>query len=97
MSPDAARPARGEAVRTNAPEAFARARESDKLQLKIGGMSCSFCVASITKAMRRMDGVRHVGVNLAHEEALIEYEPGKIAPAQLTQTLIDLGYTGGSR
>lgn len=64
-----------------------------KLQLKIGGMACSFCVASISKALGRMDGVLDVNVNLAHEETLIQYEPAKVSPARLKETLLDLGYT----
>jgi Cu+-exporting ATPase len=84
---------RDSAARTNAPDAFARADGTEQLQLKIGGMSCSFCVASITKAMGRMEGVHDVNVNLAHEEALIEYEPEKVTPTQLKETLLDLGYT----
>ncbi len=81
------------AARTNTPDAFARGDGVQKLQLKIGGMSCSFCVASIEKAMGRMDGVRKVSVNLAHEEALIEYEPAKVAAEQLKEILLELGYT----
>lgn len=50
----------------------------ERLQLKIGGMSCSFCAASITKALGRMEGVRKASVNLAHEEALIAYDPARI-------------------
>ncbi len=80
-------------ARTNAPDAFARREGVEKLQLKIGGMSCSFCVASIEKAMGRMDGVHRVSVNLAHEEALIEYEPAKVAPNRLKEILLELGYT----
>ncbi len=34
------------AARTNEPDAFAHPKEGEKLQLKIGGMSCSFCVAT---------------------------------------------------
>lgn len=68
-------------------------RGAARLQLKIGGMACSFCVASITKALGRMDGVCDVNVNLAHEETLIEYEPAQVTPAQLKETLLDLGYT----
>lgn len=79
-------------ARTNVPEAFARADGLEKLQLKIGGMSCSFCVASIEKALGRMDGVHRVNVNLAHEEALIEYEPARVAPERLKETLLELGY-----
>ena len=80
-------------ARTNAPDAFARQDGVQKLQLKIGGMSCSFCVASIEKAMGRMNGVHRVSVNLAHEEALIEYEPAKVAPDRLKEILLELGYT----
>ncbi len=39
--------------------------ETKKLQFKIGGMACSFCVASITKALGRMNGICDVNVNLA--------------------------------
>ncbi len=66
---------------------------AEKIQLKIGGMSCSFCVASLTKALERIEGVQDANVNLAHEEALIEYDPAKVTPTQLKDTLLDLGYT----
>lgn len=64
-----------------------------KLQLKIGGMACSFCATSITKALRRQPGVRAVSVNLAHEEALIEYEPQRVRPATIETILRDIGYS----
>ncbi len=47
----------------------------EKLQIKIGGMQCSFCVESIRKALMQMDGVGEVGVSLSHEEALVQYDP----------------------
>ena len=90
--------------RTNAPDAFPRGRHGavleptkgkgvEKLQLKVGGMSCSFCVATMTKALERAEGVHRASVNLAHEEALIEYEPARVSPRQLKKLIIDLGYT----
>lgn len=86
---------RGEELnaQTVAPGEFAVADGTAKLQFKIGGMACSFCVVSINKALTRMDGVRDVNVNLAHEETLIEYEPAKVTAAQLKETLNELGYT----
>jgi len=84
---------RDRAAQPNAPDAFARTNGVEKLQLKIGGMSCSFCVASIEKALGRMHGVHQVNVNLAHEETLVAYEPSQVTPAQLRQTLLELGYT----
>ncbi|MBI2917336.1 MAG: cation-translocating P-type ATPase [Chloroflexi bacterium] len=63
-----------------------------KCQIKIGGMQCSFCVDSIRKAYSRMDGVLDVGVSLSHEEALVQYDPGRVSAAQLQETLRSLGY-----
>ncbi|GIX49727.1 MAG: copper-translocating P-type ATPase [Candidatus Tectimicrobiota bacterium] len=73
--------------------AAACAAGSARVLLKVGGMSCSFCVASITKALTQLDGVREAHVNLAHEEALVVYDPGRVGPAQLRATLQALGYT----
>lgn len=79
--------------RTKGPAAFFKGNGVEKLHLKVGGMSCSFCVASMTKALERTEGVRQASINLAHEEALIEYEPAKVSPQQLKQLILDLGYT----
>ncbi|MBI4491248.1 MAG: cation-translocating P-type ATPase [Chloroflexi bacterium] len=56
-------------------------------------MSCSFCVASITRALGRLEGVHQASVNLAHEETLIRYDPTLVTPSQLEETLLDLGFT----
>ncbi|MDA8344916.1 MAG: cation-translocating P-type ATPase [Thermaerobacter sp.] len=66
---------------------------AERLQLKIGGMACSFCAASITKGLGRMPGVHGASVSLAHEEALIEYDSDLVTEERLRQTLLDLGYT----
>lgn len=66
---------------------------TERLQLKIGGMHCSFCATSITRGLEKMPGVAHAAVSIAHEEALIEYHPAQVTAAQLTTTLQDLGYT----
>ena len=64
-----------------------------KLQLKVGGIFCSFCAETIKKAFSRMDGVNEVKVSLAHEEVLIRYDPEKVAETELRQTMRQLGYT----
>jgi P-type Cu+ transporter len=76
---------------TNAPAEQPPQRE--KLQVKIGGMQCSFCVGSINKAFAQMDGVDEVSVSLSHEEALIQYDPERIEPERLKETLVALGYS----
>lgn len=64
-----------------------------KLQVKIGGLSCSFCTETLRRALGRLDGVEKVSVNLAHEEALVEYDPGKVGEAQIKDLIRGLGYT----
>ncbi len=68
-------------------------RNFETLQVKIGGMSCSFCTETIRKAFSRMEGVHEVHVSLSHEEALIRYDPQKVTPTELWDTLRSLGYT----
>lgn len=65
----------------------------NKLQLKIGGLHCSFCVESIKKAYKRAEGVTDVKVSLAHEEALFQYDPSKISETEIKDILRELGYT----
>ena len=67
-------------------------QELTTLQLKIGGMSCSFCANSIEKALRRQKGVDEVHVSLAHEEALIRYRASEATPTAIKRTLRALGF-----
>ncbi len=67
--------------------------QPDKLQLKIGGMQCSFCVNSIRDALLHMDGISAVNVSLAHEEVLVRYDPERVTPERIRHTLTSLGYT----
>ena len=64
-----------------------------KFHAKIGGLSCSFCVESIKKAISRMEGVEDVNVSLSHEEILVIYDHAKVSEAELEKTLTDLGYS----
>ncbi len=67
--------------------------EVETLQLKIGGISCSFCASSIEKAVGRDKGVDEVHVSIAHEEALIRFRPRKTSATKIKDTLRALGYT----
>ncbi|MFQ5798689.1 MAG: heavy metal translocating P-type ATPase [Bacteroidota bacterium] len=64
-----------------------------KLQVKVGGLSCSFCAETIRKAYSRIDAVSDVNVSLAHEEVLIQHDPERVTEAELKDTLRQLGYT----
>jgi Cu+-exporting ATPase len=64
-----------------------------RIRARIGGLHCSLCTSTIEKALRRKPGVENVAVSLTHEQALVEYDPACIGPAELLQTLRDIGYT----
>lgn len=80
-------------AKNNAADALSTGRRSTAAAAQDRRLSCPFCVASLTKPMRRIDGVREASVDRAREQALIEYQPGKVTPEVLRHTLVELGQT----
>jgi len=64
-----------------------------RIRARIAGMHCSLCTGTIEKALGRHPGVEKVAVSLTHEQALVEYEPRRVQPEALLQTLRQMGYT----
>jgi heavy metal translocating P-type ATPase len=64
-----------------------------RIRARIAGMHCSLCTGTIEKALGRHPGVEKVAVSLTHEQALIEYDPRRVQPEDLLQTLRQMGYT----
>lgn len=65
----------------------------EKVILKIGGMTCASCVNTIEKALNGADGVLEGSVNLATEQATIEFEPGVTGPENLKKVIEGTGYS----
>jgi heavy metal translocating P-type ATPase len=66
---------------------------NQQVQYDIGGMSCSFCAETMSKAYERTDGVTDVDVSLAHEELLVRYDDEAISDVEIRDVVRDLGYT----
>ena len=60
--------------------------------LKIGGMTCGGCVASVQRVLRGLDGVQRAEVSLATNEATVDYEPSRVTPDDLKAAVEDAGY-----
>lgn len=60
--------------------------------LKIGGMACAMCVGAIEAALRKLDGVVDVQVNLAAEKAYVTYNPGMVGLEDMKKAIIESGY-----
>jgi Cu+-exporting ATPase len=65
---------------------------TEQLQITVGGMHCSLCTESITEGLKNMNGVADADVSLAHEEALVRYDPAQVDESEIWGILQDLGY-----
>jgi len=65
---------------------------TEKMILPIGGMTCASCVAHVEHALKSVDGVTSVNVNLATERATVEYVPGLVSLDDLRRAVADAGY-----
>ncbi|MBN4078378.1 heavy metal translocating P-type ATPase [Gammaproteobacteria bacterium AH-315-C21] len=64
----------------------------EKVTFKLGGMTCASCAQTIEKALNKADGVFEAAVNLATEQAVIEFDAGVTGPANLEQVIEGAGY-----
>ena len=61
-------------------------------QLDIGGMHCASCVVTIEEALKATSGVLAASVNLATQQAHIEYVPGLVDRKGLARAIEQDGY-----
>lgn len=62
-----------------------------KKKITIDGMHCAGCAASVEKAIKRVEGVQNVSVQLTTETADIEYE-GSYPQQEIQQAVEKAGY-----
>ena len=64
----------------------------ERANLNIGGMTCAACVGHVENALKEVDGVVSVNVNLASEKAAVEYVPGMASFQSFRDAVDDVGY-----
>jgi Cu+-exporting ATPase len=65
---------------------------NEKVSLKVGGMTCATCVKTIENALKGLDGVLSVNVNLGAEKAYVTYNPKLTAVADMKEAIEGAGY-----
>ena len=60
--------------------------------LDITGMTCAGCVRRIERALGTVDGVAGAQVNLATNQARIEFDPVRVRPDDLAAVVVDAGF-----
>lgn len=64
----------------------------EEKNIKITGMSCASCVKAIEVALKDLEGVKDVSVNLATESAVVKFDPSKVSLEEITETIESIGY-----
>ncbi|MBW8040232.1 MAG: copper-translocating P-type ATPase [Planctomycetes bacterium] len=65
---------------------------NEKITLKIGGMTCATCAKTIGNALKKLDGISSVNVNLGAERVYITYIPGMTTVADMKKAIEGAGY-----
>jgi len=65
----------------------------EKEQFRVSGMTCASCAAIIERTLKKIDGVSSVAVNVATEQAAIDYDPALVTMEQMNVVLKGHGYT----
>ena len=61
-------------------------------QIKVEGMTCGGCVASVKRALQQIDGVETVEVSLDQAQARVQYDPARVNESQLRSAIEDAGF-----
>lgn len=60
--------------------------------IRVEGMHCNMCSASVTKALKATDGVEKVEVSQEKGEAVIQYDDQKVTEAKLREVINGTGF-----
>ncbi|UCE28891.1 MAG: copper-translocating P-type ATPase [Candidatus Bathyarchaeota archaeon] len=68
------------------------AKGTQKVMLRVGGMTCASCSQTIESALRKKKGIQEATVNLATEKATVTYKPDEIGYEEIRDVVVDVGY-----
>jgi len=64
----------------------------NRIDFSVRGMTCAACVSAVEKALKALDGVMNVTVNLASERATVEYIPTLVSFTDFKKVVAEAGY-----
>lgn len=65
---------------------------NEQVTIRVGGMTCAICVQTIENALKSLDGVLSVSVNLGTERAYVTYNPSLVTLHQMRDAIVSAGY-----
>lgn len=63
-----------------------------KNKFTVNGMSCAACSSHVDKAVRSLEGVEDVNVNLLQATMFVEYDPQKVGTEDIVRAVREAGY-----
>lgn len=63
-----------------------------KIKFDIQGMTCSSCSSHVEKAVKKLDGIRNVNVNLLSNNMSVEYDSNILNNEKIIKAVIEAGY-----
>jgi len=60
--------------------------------IKVSGMSCGGCTASVTKVLSEMAGVAQADVQLSPGQATVAFDPAQVTREALCSAIDDAGF-----
>jgi len=69
----------------------------DTTIIKVTSMQCGSCKKNITKALKKLDGVKDVDVNLDTKEAKVTYDNAIVNLTQLESAITAAGYDANDK
>lgn len=64
----------------------------EKKKFDVTGMSCAACQGHVEKAVKKLDGVKSVNVNLLQNSMQVEYDESCVSPADMIAAVEKAGY-----
>ena len=66
--------------------------DSKTVKLEIEGMTCGSCAASITTAVKKIDGVRTVEISFEQKGGTVEFDPAKANEQAIVEAVNNAGF-----
>ena len=63
--------------------------------INVEGMSCDHCVQTITKAVKAVQGVKEVSVNLESKQVSVDYDEREDVLKEITGAITEAGFQAG--
>jgi Cu+-exporting ATPase len=79
-------------IQNNEDSSYNDNSEGKRVDLRVEGMTCGSCVASIESYMKSVDGVKSINVNLLAKKAVVLYDDKMLTKEQIAKEISDLEF-----